>query len=187
MTEEFRENFSKKNNNDKKEVKEFDRKAEKNYRKEVRKILSEKMSEVLGNSGFKKTGYSLWSRKVGDSWHIVYLQRSQFSHQYFIEAGICNEKDIPKGKKLDIVFCKGRERIEGIVSDMEKEENVEELAEKKVRDINAALNFEAPDAQKKYPEEYFVPSVNFEEAENKIEKIQKVVGQYVPLWFKKFD
>ena len=133
-------------------------------------------------------GHSLWSRKVRDSWHIVYLQRSQFSHQYYVEAGICKKKDIPKGEKPVIVFCKERKRIEGIVESIEKErtqreENAEEVIRQKVNDIKVALDFELPGAQKEYPGEYFIPSVSPEESENKIGEIQKAVGEYVPLWF----
>ncbi len=182
----MKEKFNKKTLEDVK----FDREAEKKYRQKIRKILSEKISESLDEFGFKKKGHSLWSSKIDDSWHIIYLQRSQFSHEYYIEAGICEEKDIPKGKKPDIIFCKERERIEGIISDIEKErtgkeKNAEELIKKKANDINAALDFEVPGAEEKYPEEYFVPSVDSKEAENKIAKIQKAVSEYVPLWFRK--
>ncbi len=57
------------------EIKEFDREAEKRYRQEVRKALSEKLTGALKDSGFEKSSYSLWSKKVRDSWYIVYIQR----------------------------------------------------------------------------------------------------------------
>lgn len=191
MIEKFKENFGEGINKGIEKAEKFDREAEKKYRQKVRKILSEKLSEALKDSDLKKTGYSSWSRKIKDSWRLVYLQRSQFSHEYYIEAGICKENDIPKGEKLEIRFCKERERIEYIVRDIEEKRLKEEgqtkerLLQDKVNTVKAALEFEAPGARKKYPGEYFVPSVNPEEAKHKIEEIQKVVGEYVPLWFKK--
>mgnify|MGYP001618182790 FL=1 len=98
MIVEYKKNFSEITPKNGAEIKEFDREAEKKDRREIRKMLTTKMSEVLRNLGFKKAGYSLWSRKVGGLWHIVYLQRSQWSHQYYIEGGFCNEKVIPGGE-----------------------------------------------------------------------------------------
>lgn len=188
MAEKFRENPEKRTRENTREVENFDTEAEKRYRQEIKKRLSGELSSALRDYGFEKTGYSLWSKKVGNSWYILYLQRSQFSHEYYVELGICEKKDIPRGEKLDIVFCKKRARIETIVENIEKErtqkeENAEEIIGKKLDYINASLNFEAIGARKKYPKEYFVPSVNPKEAENKIDKIQKAVREYVPLWF----
>lgn len=170
------------------EAKKFDKEAEKKYRQEVRGILVKSLSEVLDKLGFKKTGYSLWSRKVGNSRHILYLQRSQWGHQYYIEAGICNEKDIPKDEKLDITLCEKRDRIEAVVASVEKErsggqENAEAAMRGKVTDINSALDFEARDAREKYPGEYLVPSVGLQESNEKIVKIKETVEEYIPLWF----
>lgn len=169
-------------------AKKFDREAEKKYRQEVRGILAKSLSEVLGVLGFKKAGYSLWSREIGDSWHILYLQRSQWGHQYYIEAGICNKKDMSGDEKLDITRCKKRNRIADIVASIEKErssgqENVEEAVRGKMNDINTALNFEAQDAREKYPGEYFIPSIGPQESKKKIEKIKRAVEEYIPLWF----
>lgn len=191
MIEEFRENF----NGKQQEGAEFNREAEKKHRQEIRKALGKELSKALKDFGFKKTGYSLWSRKIGDSWQIVYLQRSQWSHQYYIEAGICNEGDIPKGKNPDIVFCENkegehRERIEKIMADVEKERiqgrkiaEAEEVIRRKINSVNIMLNFEASGAQEKYPGEYFVPSVSVEEAKDKVQKIKEMVREYIPPWF----
>lgn len=169
-------------------AKKFNKEAEKKYRQEVRGILVKSLSEALAALGFKKAGYSLWSRRVGDSRHILYLQRSQWGHQYYIEAGICNEKDIPQNEKLDITLCKKRERIDGIAASIEKEriggrENAKAVIIDKVTDINTALDFEARDAHEKYPGEYLVPSVGLQESNEKIEKIRGIVEEYIPLWF----
>jgi len=181
MIEKLKENFGERRE-------EFDREAEKKYRQELRKILSTKISEALDKFGFEKTGSSLWSRKVGDLWQVVYLQRSQFSHQYYIEAGICQKQDIPKGEKPNIIFCKSRERIENIVSDAKEEqtgrkEDAKKSVTQKVNAVKAALDFEIPGVHEKYPEEYFVPSVGSEEAGKKIEVIQNAIEEYVPRWF----
>lgn len=184
MSEKFREIFD----GERQKSIEFDREAEKKHRQEIRKALGRELSEALNDFGFKKTGYSLWSRKIGELWQIVYLQRSQFSHHYYIEAGICNERDVPKGEKLNIVFCKKRERIEGMVASIakkqiQKKENSEEEIRKKVDDINKALNFEISSGHEKSTEEYFVPSVSSQEAKEKITKIMESVKEYIPSWF----
>jgi len=71
----------------------LNREKEKIHRKEIRKLLDRALQETLSNLGFHKIKSSTWGRKVGNAWEIVYLQRSQFSHRYYIEAGVCEEKD----------------------------------------------------------------------------------------------
>lgn len=193
MREKIKENFTAINPEEYRECREgsadFDRKAEKEKRKELRKILTGALSAALKEAGLKKEGNSLWGQKIGDTWRIVYLQRSQFGHKYYIEAGVCKENDIPKKEKPGIIYCKIRERIEGIVENIERErahdednEDVGEKNEEKIKDIRAMLDFEEPGASEKYPGEYFVPSVSSDEAERKIKGIQNVVKEYVPLW-----
>jgi hypothetical protein len=171
---------------------DFDREAEKEHRKEVRKLLVKELSGTLKQEGLTKIGNSLWQRKIGDFLHLVYLQRSQFSHQYYIEAGICNEKDIPEGEKPHIAYCKHqkRERIEYIVEKTENErlpesEDKEQKIKEKMDTVKAALDFEISGGLEKYPDDYYFPSVSMEEAKEKIDTIQKTVGEYIPLWFEK--
>lgn len=179
-----------KNPEEKIEASNFDKEEEKKYRQEVRKIIVKALSEALEGTGLMKAGYSTWQRKIKNTWQILYLQRSQWGHQYYIEAGVGNDLDIPKGQKPDIVYCKIRERIEGIIDEIEKEKTLGEKEKKdkigeKVNTVNAALDFEAPGVQEKYPEDYFLPSVDIEEAKRKIEIIKKNVAEYAPLWFNK--
>lgn len=177
------------------EAKKFDREAEKQQRKEIRKQLEHEFSVALKVDGFKKEGSSKWLRKVGDTWHVVYLQRSYLSHEYFIEAGICNTGDIPRGKKPDIVFCgKDRARIESVIADVEssrvrsvEDETTDAKVDEKVKGISEALKFEpvmdVDELYKQYPDGY-APSVSRDEAESKIELIRNTVQEYVPAWFK---
>jgi len=169
---------------------DFDREAEKESRKEIRKMMVDVLSEIFKKEGLTKKSYSLWQRKIDKTLQLVYLQRSQFSHQYYIEAGICNEKDIPEGQKPDIVYCKTRERIEGIIYDVEKErmpeaENKEQELREKINTVHAALNFEIPGSAEKYPDDYFYPSVGVEEAKEKIEIIKKAADEYILRWIDK--
>lgn len=194
MSEKFGENLDQKIQEEVKEGKEecpdFDREAEKEHRKEIRKMMVGALSETLLKEGLAKKSYALWQRKIENALQLVYLQRSQYSHQYYIEAGICNEKDIPEGQKPDIVYCKTHDRIEGVIAEIEKErlpesENKEQEIKEKINTVNAALDFEVPSSAEKYPEDYFFPSVDIEEAKEKIETIKKAVGEYIPLWLKK--
>ncbi|MFA5076791.1 MAG: DUF4304 domain-containing protein [Patescibacteria group bacterium] len=137
---------------------DFDRAAEKQRRQEIRKILVDSLSTVLRDAGFIKRG-STWQRQAGDSWQIVYLQRSQFSHQYYLEVGICSNADIPQGGKPDIVFCRPRDRF-------------------------AEVDFEAPGADRQ-AEDYYHPSVSVEEAATKIATVAQTVQEYVPAWLDK--
>jgi hypothetical protein len=169
---------------------EFDREAEKEFRKGVRKGLTKSMSEALKDSGFRKTRNAVWSREREGRWNVVYLQRSQFAHEYFVEAGVCDKEDVPDGEKPDIVHCdtRDRERIEQIVKRAEKEragEGVDEDAQKKFEAVRAALRFEAPGSRGEHRDDYFVPSVSQEEADAKIATIKDAVEEYVPLWFDK--
>ena len=175
MIESFKENVNEKMSVSKNH--EFDRDAEKERRKEIRSMLIDAITAALQETGFKKTRYSLWSRHIGEIWHLVYLQRSQTDHRYYIEAGICYDSDIPQGEKTDIIFCKNRERIEWIVANVEKKqmkehEDADEKIKEKINNVRETLDFEIPDAHEKYPKEYFVPSVSLREAEEKIEKIK---------------
>lgn len=188
MNEGFRKNVSEENESPSLKGGGFDRESEKNQRKEIRNILVSAMSDTLKEMGFKKTQYSLWSRHLGETWQIVYMQRSQTDHRYYIEAGICHERDIPRGEKIDIVRCKNRERIEWIVADIERKqtkesEDVDEKIKQKVNDVQEALNFEIPHAHERYPNEYFVPSVSLPDAEEKIKKIKHMIKEYLLLWF----
>jgi len=194
MNEKFGENPEPKIEEEIKEEKEkgpdFDREAEKERRKEVRKILVKELTGVLKKEGLAKVGNSLWQRKIGDSLHLVNLYRYPYGHEYFIETGICKEKDIPEGEKPDIHYCKTQERIEHIVEEIEKErlpesENKEQEIKEKMDVVKTALDFEVPGSAEKYHGDYFVPSVSMEEAKEKIDTIQKTVGEYVPLWFEK--
>ena len=164
---------------------EFDREAEKEKRKKIRKLLEKSISAPLKESGFKKSGQSYWLRKAGDRLQLVYLQRSQVSHQYFIEAGVCLSGDVPEGKKPDIVYCKIRERIEKVISDTDKVRGSKEQGDatkEKVKRIYSALQFEVPGGLEKYPNEYYFPSVSIEEAQQKIEEIAGAVKEYIPKW-----
>ena len=194
MNEKFGENPEPKTEEETKEDIEqgpdFDREAEKEQRKEIRKMMVGALSETLKKEGLAKKSYALWQRKIENVSQLVYLQRSQFGHEYFIEAGICNEKDIPEGQKPDIVYCKTRDRIEGIIAEIEKErmpesENKGQEIKEKINTVNAALDFDIPGMAEKYPEDYFFPSVGIEEAKEKIETIKKAVGEYIPLWLEK--
>jgi len=169
---------------------DFDREAEKEHRKEIRKMMVEALSETLKKENLAKKSYALWQRRIENALQLVYLQRSQYSHQYYIEAGICNEKDIPEGQKPDIVYCKTRDRIGSIIAEIEKERGPEgekkrQEIKEKVNMVNAALDFGVPGMDEKYPDDYFFPSVGIEEAKEKIETIKKAVGEYIPLWLDK--
>lgn len=196
MFEKFGENPEPKIEEEVKEEKEkspdFDREAEKEHRKEIRKILVKELSWILKKEGLAKVGNSLWQRKIGDFLHLICLERYSYGHEYFIEAGICNEKDIPEGEKPHIAYCKDqkRERIEYIIEKTENErlpesEDKEQIVKEKKDDVEAALDFEDPSADEKHPDDYFVPSVSIEEAKEKIETIKKAVGEYIPLWLEK--
>lgn len=167
----------------------FDHEAEKEKRKQIRKMLMRMLTESLKPAGFKKQGHSLWARKQGDQQHIVYLQRSQFSHTYYIEAGICKEQDLEKGEEPDIVSCSKRDRIENIVRDTHQDssEEIDKQKEKTlIRDIQDTLHFEIPDADAKYPGEYFVPSVSLEKAQDKTDDIKEIIEKHIPAWFDKY-
>ena len=151
--------------------------------------MEKALGDVLREEGFRKEGQSKWIRRVGETVQVAYLQRSQFAHEYFIEAGICQEKDIPAGRKPDVVYCRfeDRARIEHIIEELEKaRRNEDETSIKEKKDkVITALDFEAPGARKSTPGEYFVPSVSMEQADTNIETIQKTVKEYVPEWFEK--
>jgi hypothetical protein len=144
------------------------------------------LSETLKKEGLKKIGYAVWQRKIEDKMHLVYLQRSQFGHDYMIEAGIFNEKDIPEGEEPSIRNCKPRKRIEHIVEEIEEErmpqsENKEQEIKEKMNAIDAALNFESFSSL----ENHQVFSMDDEQVKEKIETIKKAVGEYIPLWLEK--
>jgi len=163
---------------------DFDREAEKEKRKEVRKILEKAISESLAEEGFEKIGNSNWCRRFGDAWQMIYLQRSQFSHSYYIEAGVVSVKEIGDAKKMDITFCPIRERVEYVVEKQYLKDGCKETeARKKRGEIDDALNFEISGARDKYPDEYFVPSVSIAEAQNKIKFLQQTIKEYIPAWF----
>ena len=168
----------------------FDHEAEKEKRKQIRKMLVRMITESLKPAGFKKQGYSLWTRKVGEQWHVVYLQRSQFAHAYYFEVGICREQDLKKGEKPDIALCSKRERIEHIVKHAHREGSPGEVDKQKEHEImyglQQALHFEIPDVRSKCPDEYFVPSVSLEKAQQKIDTVGKIVAWYIPMWFDKY-
>lgn len=169
----------------------FDREKEKERRQEIRKQLELAISAPLKTENFIREGKSKWTRKLEDKRALVYLQRSVSSHAYYIEAGICEEKDIPEGKKIDIVYCdeSSRHRLEHIAGYLYRlkhagEEDVEEKATTVVQNIRDALSFDIPDGFEKYPGEYFFPSVSPEEVDKKIEIIQKAIEEYIPAWLK---
>ncbi|PIP31237.1 hypothetical protein COX25_00405 [bacterium (Candidatus Howlettbacteria) CG23_combo_of_CG06-09_8_20_14_all_37_9] len=168
---------------------EFDREKEKEHRKEIRKALSKKISESLKNSGFKKSGNSIWVTEVSNNkLNMLYLQRGQFDHSYYIEAGVCENPS--KEKNFAITDCRQRQRIEYIVkeSDFTKEQrqsgdpDMRKQMYERVREVDSFLNFEEPGVRDKYSGEYFVPSVYMDVAEEKIEAIGDIVKQYVPEW-----
>lgn len=169
---------------------EFDHEAEKEKRKQIRKMLVKMITESLKPAGFKKQGYSLWMRKLGDQWHMIYLQRSQYAHQYYLEVGICKEQDLKKDKKPDITLCSKREHMEYIIRHAHQESSPGEVGKQKEREIiyglKQAFNFEDSNARTKYQDEYFVPSVNLEKAQHKIDTIGKIVAWYIPIWFDKY-
>lgn len=188
MNERLRKNVGEESGHPSFKDGEFDKESEKNQRKEIRTMLVSAIGDTLKEMGFKKVRYSLWSRHFGETWQIVYIQRSYTDHRYYIEAGICHEHDVPQGEKIDIVWCKDRERIEWIAADREKKqikgsEDVDEKIKQRVDDVQETLNFEIPHAHERYPNEYFVPSVSLPEAEEKIKKIQHVIKEYLPLLF----
>jgi len=140
--------------------------------KGVRKILVAGLSEVLKDFGFKKTGHSLWTRKIGSKFHLVYLQRAMFIHSYYVEFGMCEEDEIPPGKKPDVIYC-GREsqRIEHVVID----ETADQQARKSIRDqVNATLDFNGPEERSGYPLDKTIAQS---------EALQRYVRERVPLWF----
>ncbi len=169
---------------------EFDREAEKEKRKEIRKILTRQISDSTQDIGLKKSGSSVWHSEVGSKRHVLYLQRSQFSHLYYIEAGTC---DIPaeKNVKPDITKCRKRQRIEYIVShaDFTREEResgnpeIKKMVHEREEAVRSLLNFEEPGAQERYPGEYFVPSVSIEESKQQIKEVGEIIKDYIPEWF----
>ncbi|MFA6918095.1 MAG: DUF4304 domain-containing protein [Candidatus Gracilibacteria bacterium] len=138
--------------------------------KEVRKLLVAGITEVLRDFGFKKNGYSSWTRKVGSSLHLVYLQRSQVSHNYYIEFGICEDGAIPARQKPDIADCKKRERIDHAASAAE----VPEVVALMKNQIHGLLNFQGPEDEYQWPRGL---------AGWKIDEIKKLIRETVPIWF----
>jgi len=170
-------------NKPEKETGSFDREAEKEKRKEIRKMLEHALTEVLKPVGFKKEGVSTWLREIKDKIQIVYLQKSQFGHTYYIEAGVCDSKNLG-GKKPRIIDCLGNKRLEGIVSELDIKEYSEEEAREKEQGIRQLLEFEVPHEIPKKLEDYetLVPSVDIAEAQNKIESLKKIMKENVPAW-----
>lgn len=171
-----------------------DREAEKEKRKEIRKMLERALTEALKPAGFKKEGSSTWLREIKDKIQMVYLQRSQFGHNYYLETGVCDSKDL-KDRPLHITDCRNRERIEAIFSKLkygkspEKEPDTE--LENKIREeeqkIGSLLDFEIPHEIPKKLEDYEIPipSVDIAETRNKIETFKKIVEENVPEWLDK--
>ena len=170
----------------------FDLKNEKRRRREIRKELEQVISVPLKAEGFKREGVSKWVRKIGGTSQLLYLQRSTNSHSYYIEVGICEDTDIPKGEKADIVYCSedNRQRLERVVSifynqQHSSEADVEEKTKEAAQNVRDALSFDITDGLEKYPGEYYFPSVSQDEAKEKIEAVGKFIEEYIPEWFSK--
>ncbi len=169
---------------------DFDREEEKEKRKEIRKILVSSLSETLKEGGFKKEGYSVWRKSAGGRTEIVYLQRSYFAHQYYIEMGI---REPAGNEKVDIADCKIRERIEDAISKETAGHSPEEAAaihQNKIKELREALDFEkgrdpgmVGNGEEENVEEYYFPSVSLPEAQTKITKIKEAVEKYTIPWF----
>lgn len=170
---------------------EFDSEAELERRKEIRKLLTKEISESAGSIGFKKAGNSVWYSEVENKRHILALERSQWSHEYYLEAGICN---IPEDEtiKPDITKCgTQRESIEYIVSHLDFSEEQRKSNDPKIKkaifdreeEIRLFFDFEEPGIREKYPNEYSYPSVALEESQQKIEKVGEIVETYISKWF----
>jgi hypothetical protein len=133
--------------------------------KGVRTLMVAGLDEVLKPLGFKRNA-STWSRKVGTLWDLVYLQRSSFSHAYYVEFGVCDEKNIPEGKKPDVVYCRhqDRKRIDELVTDETREQ------------INNLLNFDLEDSGRTWSQEEVVA---------KVDEIKNIVRENASTWFEK--
>lgn len=168
----------------------FDRTKEKARRKEIKKLVGKAISDPLIENGFQGLGRSKWIRETGDMYQLVYLQRSRFSHLYYIEMGVYGDDDIPEGERPDIVYCKDRKRIGAVVGQIycqrhANESNVQTHARIERQRIENALNFDIPNGFDQYPDEYYFPSVDPKEVKRKIDVIGQVVQDYVPAWFEK--
>ena len=147
--------------------------------KEIRKMLERAITESLETAGLEKVGYSTWLRKIRNKFQLVYLQRSLYSNSYYIEAGICDAKDIPENEKPNVIHCNFRDRIESIVNEKNGKGRPEKEQLKKQNEVNDLLNFEKE--SKKYP----APIIDLDEAQKKIEALKNLVQEYIPWWFDK--
>ncbi len=174
----------------------FDREEEKEKRKEIRKMLVSSLSETLKESGFKKEDYSVWRKSADGRTEIIYLQRSSFAHQYYIEMGIREPAEKEGFVRVDITDCQTRDRIEGVMAEaIDKQyankEEAEAVKEEKLKEIQEALDFEkrrdseiaGSKKQEENEEEYYFPSVSLPEAQAKIAKIKEAVEKYAVPWF----
>lgn len=168
----------------------FDREEEKRIRKEIRKMLEKTVSESLKKVGFQRSGNSHWIRQNGDELQLFYLQRAQYKHAYYLEAGVCRAENVPQGSEPNIVFCdyRRRKRIndivrEGYIELHPDEAEVVERAKSESNRVDQALDFGLPNGHEQYPDDYFFPSVSLDEAGTKIALVGQIIDRYIPPWF----
>ncbi|MEK9186593.1 MAG: DUF4304 domain-containing protein, partial [Patescibacteria group bacterium] len=92
------EKFKPKYESSEPEAKEYKSKSEKSKEKikEIKRMIEQALAQSLeGTSLEKESGAALWLKREKDKLLMVYLQRSAWGPDYYIEAGVCRKKDIP--------------------------------------------------------------------------------------------
>lgn len=113
----------------------------------------------------------------------------EFDNEKEKELGIYDRaKAKEKGKEVEkpaTEDCQTCERLEYVIAKEKGEDpsSPKSKGRKNVLDFHGKLNFVQPGAEKKYPGEYFLPSVSLEEAKKKIEFIKSAVEKYALPWF----
>jgi len=167
----------------------LDKEKEKKHRGEIRKALERAINNQLKENGFRRSGKSTWLKDSETNIEIIYLQRSQYRHSYYIEAGIYRGDTVFKDTPPTITDCRhnDRERLEYILRDIyrkehEGEPDVEERAEAARIRLDQALNFEMTNDQTSHSNVEYPPSVPLQEATKKIQIITEATRNALPLW-----